>query len=641
MPIGVQMDYLLSTVFIPDASTTIHSPIISADSITIGALNIEQSGELSISSGKKLKIKKLPTQNNSVINGEINSEGTIVLDSITMLIDVFGVVKSNGSISSNLQENGLIIESNAISTGSLFHTESNLKATVQRWISGQKFVVISPPVIDQDLQSFLYQQGNPISKNNTAQYFAMQEYDENIGWSAYFPFTKTGTLEAGKAYSIRVGTSNGAVLTFKGTLHNGELTKNITRTSYGWNGIGNPYTSAINIKNGINSFLNTNASSLDPNYAGIWVFDPTINGYQILNNIPGSGPDSLAMAQGFIIKSKTGGASITFNNSMRNDGNPVFYKSLNESLPWYSFVLKINNTTLAASTKFSLNNNMTPSLDITYDAGMFKPNETFMLYSKMPDTSNTTNLSLQALPIEDFTEQIIPIGVANSAGGNVSFSIADIKIPHYLSIILEDTKLKQSIELNYNNYDAIIDPLDPQTGRFYLHIKDSRESVVITYSSENAGGSMLAELNFELLESGKRIESGNDIFFKATPELGVIIDKWIVNGKDSINSSAQLIITNISQDIDVKVVYKNIETGEEIPSNNEIFVYTKNDYIYVIGLDESTLMQLSNISGQVLYYGYPEQIEPAMINKANFKIGVYILTLVKNNKLFYKKIYLN
>ncbi len=188
-------------------------------------------------------------------------------------------IASNGSLQmdSIYTYGNLYIQSDATGTGNLYADQkygSNGNVEVQRYLADNKWHIISPPV-SESLGNFYNDNSGAIRDNGTYQAFG--PYDESINnWSLYNSGSQPGNFETGKGYII--STQAGSTLTFKGqNIIAGPVTKSVTVDSFGWNAIGNPYTSALQIT-GTNSFLETNSSLLATGYECIYIWDPTAGG---------------------------------------------------------------------------------------------------------------------------------------------------------------------------------------------------------------------------------------------------------------------------------------------------------------------------------------------------------------------------
>ena len=117
----------------------------------------------------------------------------------------------------------------------------------------------------------------------------------------------------------------------------------------------------------------------------------------------------------------------------------------------------------------TFNSQMTNGLDVTYDAGMFKADKNFALYSKLVD-DNGNDFAIQALP-EKFEGLIIPLGIDAPAGTEISFSAGIFNLPGEATVYLEDRASNQFTKLDATEavYTVTITDQTKGAGNFYLH----------------------------------------------------------------------------------------------------------------------------------------------------------------------------
>ena len=478
-------------IIIPNTPSGGNYPVISGGNVTVNNLLIQSGASLTVNAPHRLTIKgggELIVENNA----QITAPGDLrIQENASMVLKPGARVTSSGSFINNAGVGGLVLESSSHDlTASLILNSSLVPATVQRWMPGQQFHVISPPVIGDRLEDFLAR--NPISRNTSQGIYAMQQYEEEGGWSPFFPLSVTGTMEQGKAYSIRIGPSGGAAVSFQGTLRSGNLSKPISRQVFGWNGLGNPFPSAMGAgQQATNKFLEINATQLDPEYAALWVYSPTLTDYHVINNIPQQGDyilDYLALGQGFIVKAIEGGGNVSFSTNLRSHQSDPFLKNEKIDTPWHSFRLgATKKDDKQVNTFVAFNTHMTKGLDVTYDAGVYDPNPDFMLFTRMPDDYSDLNLSVQALPVENIHELVIPVGFNYPEGGEVTFSLQHLDMPHYMTPVLEDRQTGVFTDLSSGDYMSNIAPGSESTGRFFIHMEDHLYTLHTQVTPEGAG----------------------------------------------------------------------------------------------------------------------------------------------------------
>ena len=371
----------------------------------------------------------------------------------------------------------LTIQSSSSNTGSLIVSGTATgNVNAERYLTGNAWHVVSPIAYGGSISTFIQAPGNAIPVNGSSQY-GMMDYNESTNlWEDYFTASTSGTLISGQGYSLR--RSGDGVVTFTGTLYTDTKTVALTKLGEGWNCIGNPYTSAIGMNSSAgtaSNFLGVNASSsLDQNYACVYVWDPTSSSYKIIGGLPsGLGSERsleqslLQSGQGFFVKAKEAGSLISFTLAMQTHSTETALKSAEAS--WPGFELTASASGVKASTIVAFNNQMTKGLDPTYDAGLLRGANGLSLYTKLID-DNGVDFAIQCLPENGMESFVVPVGLDAKVGGEVKFSATTIGLPTGSSLILEDRTAKVYTDLsNGGEYAVTLSANSSGTGRFYIH----------------------------------------------------------------------------------------------------------------------------------------------------------------------------
>ncbi len=386
---------------------------------------------------------------------------------------------------------GLTIQSDAAGTGSLITTTASGagSAIVNRWMTTGAWHIISSPISEQTVSSFLTANGNvPLKGGNRG----MMDYDAaGNKWNNFFVnATNYGNMGAGKGFSMRVGDIDAAV-TFAGVLQAGTLQASAMEGL--WDCIGNPYTSAIGITSGsttTNNFVSHNADNFDPVYGAIYIWDKTdsSNGsagsYTAINNT--TPPyNYLQQGQAFLVKRKTGAPAFSFTNGMQTHNTTLALKSTQK--PWPGIKLAATFNSQVSSTMIAFNNSMTRGLDITYDAGLLKGNSDLLVYSRLVEDIGVP-FAIQALPEKDLSSMIIPVGLDFKTGGEVVFSAELLNMPADCKVILEDKLTKTFTNISKDIYKVAIPSNSTIGDRFLLHTTN----VAGGLDNETVGGKLNA-----------------------------------------------------------------------------------------------------------------------------------------------------
>ncbi|MFZ4454985.1 MAG: T9SS type A sorting domain-containing protein [Bacteroidales bacterium] len=430
----------------------------------------------------------------------------------------------------------LTIQSTASGTGSLICNGTFAgPAKVERYMTGAKWHIVSSPVTGQSFSSFITNSANNIpwlSGTNPVQYGIM-EYDEpNDKWSIPFTAAKSGNFVTSQGYSVR-NRADGKI-TFKGNIMTANQTVTLTRGKYGWNCIGNPFTSTIQVK-GLGGILSDNIADLDQNYAGIYIWDEQANynnsglkkDYRVHCNTPYTFPFNIqensdtyvAVGQAFFMKSKSSGGTFTFKQSMKTHQTGVTFRSTQGN--WPAVRLQANGNNLVSTTVVAFNESMSKGLDPSYDVGMLKGNPAFALYSRLID-SDGFDYAVQALPDTISTEEI-PIGLDCTVGTSVTFKMEKAFLSEGCDVILEDRQ--KSIFTEFEDEDSFyttdIASNNTGIGRFYIHITNLGTGT-LNYKDERflvygSSGKIIVKGNLREISSVDIYTTDGKIIDKITP----------------------------------------------------------------------------------------------------------------------------
>ncbi len=403
----------------------------------------------------------------------INSGGLLTITSS-------GAVTVNGTLTVTGTD-GLIVNSDASTSGSLIVLGSSSgDVTYNRYLASSRWYIVSSPVnIAQPIGAWLPTSNVASNTANTSQY-AMAEYIESTNlWGPYYTTGTSSSFVPGLGYLMRLK-SGATNVSFKGYLNTGTVSIPILRSVTGWNGVGNPYTSAIGINaaSGTSNFLAVNSLQLDPSYGAVYLWDGTVSKYKVINNtgVPQYGgllsENYVQAGQGFLVKSVSGGGSVLFTPEMRSVQSSITLKSVQVS-SWNRLVLQCAYSEKNSSTYLNFREDMTPGLDPTYDAGILKSDPNFELYTRLVE-DNGIDFAVQCLPTNTWTNLSIPVGIDLLLGGEVAFSVSNSDVPVGYYPILVDNLLKINTYLKTptDTYTINLPAGTSGAGRFFLTFGD-------------------------------------------------------------------------------------------------------------------------------------------------------------------------
>lgn len=343
-----------------------------------------------------------------------------------------------------------------------------------------KWHVVAAPVASQNIWDFATLAGNSIAEKTGKR--AVTEYNESTNtWDTNYPTADTeGSFSAGSGYSML--RSEAGVVSYTGSINTSDVSKLLTRNLYGWNALGNPYTSAINATvsaDATNNLITANTDNFDPSFAALYVWDAATNGYVTINN---TGTGSLVQShiqagQGFFVRAKdNSGLTFSITEAMQTHQPSVPLKS--GVTAWPTIQLAASGNEKLSKTIVTFNRNMTTGLDVTYDAGMFKADKNFALYSKLVD-DNGVDFAIQALPDNRLNELVIPLGIDAPAGTEITFSAQAINLPADAAVYLQDRAAKTMTQLDVAGakYTVTITEETKGSGNFFLHTSSATTAV--------------------------------------------------------------------------------------------------------------------------------------------------------------------
>ncbi|WP_179338467.1 T9SS type A sorting domain-containing protein [Winogradskyella ludwigii] len=239
--------------------------------------------------------------------------------------------------------------------------------------------------------------------------------------------------------------------------------------TYGkWNLIGNPFPSYLDF----DAFFTENSSQFDTGaFQAIYGYDADdSNGsnFTIWNAF--NTTDKITPAQGFFVRTKSGGGTVTFKPEMRTIGNSDDFIVGRTTPDFVLSELFLSNGTSNFTTKIYFADNQTRGLDPGYDAGAYAGSAKGIFTHLVEDNTNI-EMAIQALSYDDFNDVVVPLGVKSEAGVQLTLGLnaTTATIPSSVNVYLEDNVTNTWTLLNTGDY--VFTPLSTLngTGRFYIH----------------------------------------------------------------------------------------------------------------------------------------------------------------------------
>lgn len=395
-------------------------------------------------------------------------------------IDAGKVVQATGTLTNSAGNEGLVIKSTsdaANGSGSLINSTSGVSATVERWMSGDLWHLISPAATGgETVAQFVgaTQNSNLIARNSAN--FGLATYTENDDTWDYYKISGANTSGQfgypGEGYQIlrmlESGTGKGnpaydGAVSFKGTLAAGNKSIGIANSHNGWNLIGNPYPCAMNV----DEFLDANSASIDTGYLAIYVStieDVVTYGYTAINY---SSNFRLSSGEGFFVKS-AGTKTVNFTPAMKSATSDAFKSA---TIEYPTIKLMVETETEKMSTIVRYVDGMTNGLDPGWDAGLFNNGPTPLSVFTHLVNDNGTDFAIQCLPDNNYENLVVPVGLVAAKGTSVTFKALTTNFPQDYSVYLEDRNTGSFYCLDDldKGYTLILNENSKGTGRFYLY----------------------------------------------------------------------------------------------------------------------------------------------------------------------------
>ncbi len=350
--------------------------------------------------------------------------------------------------------------------------------TYKRYITDTDWHLVSAPVTDQSIPTFVGVAGNGVAISSTTSSHAVSYYkNTNTAgnrWTYHnaAPDSEKENQETlvdfntGQGYSMKRTAAAGAGdYTFTGTMANDDVSVTIpTITTAGthlWSAIGNPFPSFLTV---------SEISAANPNalHAGAFAYLYVWNG---TSYAPESLTSSLQLAPGqaFMVRARSNGLSFVFSKILQkhNSGAATFYKP-STATPTIS--VHLTNGTLNKATNLEFLDSATAGLDVGYDAGAYQDGTpSFSINTHLVFDSQGIDFTRQSLPISSLDSEVaIPLSINAGIDEEVTFRVDTNNVPDGVSVYLEDTLNNTFTNLTDAPLALKITAALSGIGRFYL-----------------------------------------------------------------------------------------------------------------------------------------------------------------------------
>jgi trimeric autotransporter adhesin len=314
------------------------------------------------------------------------------------------------TIKGSLQNNGLVDLQSVSGGDASLIVDGTISGSgtynVDRYIEQNVWHLVSPPIT-----------------NATAGVFVdmwLRPYDESINDFGEYIVPTATALTSGIGYSVY--TYNSAARTFTGNITNASVNLTLQRSAdggqpltRGWNLIGNPYTSAIDLEAASGWTVNDAQIA-----SAVYVWNQTqysvsLAGFGSNIGVSVNNPSRyLAMGQGFFVQARTNGATIGMNKNIQVHNGVAFRDS--EIIP-NLISIKVEGNGHADETVIYQNYATTDDYDFTYDAAkLYGINEAPQLYTKKQE-------NMLAIHSVNDAELINGMGVHLEVGADTEYAL--------------------------------------------------------------------------------------------------------------------------------------------------------------------------------------------------------------------------
>jgi hypothetical protein len=406
-------------------------------------------------------------------NVNLNQDQTllslIIFNSGSLTVNAGQHLTMDGTLSNLSGTGGLVLSADATGMASLIHNTNGVEATVEQYLTSERWHYVSSPVSNADISVYLD--------------IYLKEYDEPTAAWNYLVLPTTLPMDPGKGYAAWASDDLTGTTTveFQGYLNNGDITLYPEYTpsspNPGFNFVGNPYPSYLDWNS---NWTTTNIGPIAYFYDGTQYVNwnsSTNSGTATSGNIPPT--------QGFFVQASGASPALTLPQSERIHSSQGFYKEAYG----YSSLITLNIAGNGYSDKIIIGSadGATNDFDIDFDAidiiGFDKAPQMYVI-------SPVRNLSVDIVAALD-EERIIPVGIEVGESGIYSIKVEDME-GFESKIILEDIKENTFVELDRNDTYSFNADINDDPHRFNIHFKagatgveDSMNSSVSIYSFED------------------------------------------------------------------------------------------------------------------------------------------------------------
>ena len=436
------------------------------------------------------------------------------IDNVTIpVVDNAPIISGSTNASVNdltiTESDGLTVNSG----GSLIVSGTSTgNITYNRNLATINWYLVSSPVVGETYDD-AYVTANSIALGASNNRGIAPYTTNNDSWD-YMQSGETVTFTAGNGYSVKRSTIGD--VSFTGTLNVADAGVDVALSNAGnrFNLLGNPYTSHIASA----TFLTNEAAVSETQTLWVWNQATGASGAYVVKTIA----DALviAPAQGFFVKANAAGGTFNFAESNQASTGGTFQRTENRP----EIYLTISNQTDARDAKIYYIENMTTGFDVGYEGELFNGvSNPFAIYTHLVTDSEGKNYQVQSLPINNYENMIIPVGINALSGTAISIDAATNNFPEGVNIYLEDKQDNSFTLLEADaNFSTTLENDLSGIGRFYLH----------TTSGSLSTGDLGINKNISIYKS-----SSNNLRIVGVQNGAANVQMYNILGKEALKTS--------------------------------------------------------------------------------------------------------
>ncbi len=356
------------------------------------------------------------------------------------------------SVQNQLIANGALVLKSDINGNSSFIDDRNspddVSATVENYLSAGRWHFVSPSVEQSTAAAYYIENGSDIW---------MKEFNETTNQWEYIS-SLTHPLVAGKGYAVWVDDAKtDETASYEGILNNGDKFLNLSYSGvdHGWNLIGNPFPSSLDLSTGSWSQSHTTST--------VYVYD---DGNYVSSNLSGDGTLTNAVippGQGFFVQANAANATFLLPQDARVHSDQAFYRSAASYTD--ALILTVTNQSKKDKTWVSFDPEASDAFDAGRDAWRLQGDAGVpQLYTRFGDRQLAINV-MGAL----IGEKEVPLFFEAATDGSYILEVSLLESFTDTDLLLEDHFTGQFVDLSDQQtyvFDAIAGS-DPH--RFTLH----------------------------------------------------------------------------------------------------------------------------------------------------------------------------